>query len=362
MQVCVSTLMPYLEPVPDGHLPADPRGPWPSPPRDFDPEVGMRSLRLELDFLELADDLGFDWVAVTEHHYLPRISPAPLVLAGALSQRIRKARVAVLGATLPILNPVRVAEEMALVDNLLQGRLVACLLRGTAPELVAYHVDAAESRGMYDEGIDLILKAWTEPEPFSWDSPHYHFPVVSIWPTPVQRPRPPVFISGKSRESGSLAARKRLSIGLSFESVAEARDAVQHYRSAAEQEGWQPTADDVLYRGYCYVAETDEQAREMARRSIFGRRESLGPGRLERGSLAGADTSEGWEAGFFSGSPDTVYRQIQRVAEATGGLGLGTVDLLFNDNRGWGAELTHDEAERSVRLFAREVLPRLHAL
>src|SRR5919199_6469329 len=106
MKVCVSSLMPYQAPLPSGQHPADPLGPWPTPMAEFEPELGVRSTYAELDLLQLADELGFDWVAVTEHHFLPRLSSAPMVLAGALSQRIRRARVAVLGPTLSILNPL----------------------------------------------------------------------------------------------------------------------------------------------------------------------------------------------------------------------------------------------------------------
>src|SRR5919206_4377315 len=182
MKVCVSTLMPYQAPAPSVERLSNPMGPWPTPTADFDPNLGVRSTAAELDLLQLADQLGFDWVAVTEHHFLPRLSSAPMVLAGALSQRIRRARVAVLGPTLSILNPLRVAEEFATLDNLLDGRLVAGVLRGTPNELRAYNLDPSESRARFEEGVELMLRAWTEPRPFGWQGRFYQFPVVSIWP------------------------------------------------------------------------------------------------------------------------------------------------------------------------------------
>src|SRR5947209_1618302 len=255
MKVCVSSLMPYLQAAPSGERPANPLGPWPTPMEQFDPQLGVRSTQAELDLLQLADELGFDWVAVTEHHFLPRLSSAPMVLAGALSQRVRRARVAVLGPTLSILNPLKVAEEFATLDNLLDGRLVAGVLRGTPNELLAYNIPADESRARFEEGVELMLRAWTEPRPFAFQGRFFHFPNVSIWPGPVQRPRPPLLISGKSPESGSFAARHRLRIGLSFETLEEACAATAYYRAACQ--GWTPAAEDGLYRAYCYVAESE---------------------------------------------------------------------------------------------------------
>ena len=304
--------------------------------------VSPSSIRLPwelMDLLQLADELGFDWVAVTEHHFLPRLSSAPMVLAGALSQRIRRARVAVLGPTLSILNPLKVAEEFATLDNLLAGRLVAGVLRGTPYELRAYNVPPEESRARFEEGVELLLRAWTEPAPFAWQGRFFQFPVVSIWPGPIQKPHPPLLVSGKSPESGAFAARHHLPIGLSFETLDQARRAVEHYRSAAAQAAWRPGPEDVLYRAYCYVAETDAAAESLASRSSFGHRTEPG--------------------GFFRGSPETVFTQIRAFHEAAG---VGTVDLLFNDNRGRGMELPYSESERSLRLFAADVLPRLHAL
>src|ERR687885_1172110 len=230
MKVCVSSLMPYQAPLPSDRA-ADPLGPWPTPAEQFEPRLGVASTCAELDLLQLADELGFDWVAVTEHHFLPRLSPAPMVLAGALSQRIRRARVAVLGPTLSILNPLKVAEEFATLDNLMAGRLVAGVLRGTPYELRAYNIRPEESRARFEEGVELMLRAWTSAEPFAWQGRFFQFPVVSIWPGPIQKPHPPLLVSGKSPESGAFAARHHLPIGLSFETLDQARLAVEHYRS-----------------------------------------------------------------------------------------------------------------------------------
>jgi alkanesulfonate monooxygenase SsuD/methylene tetrahydromethanopterin reductase-like flavin-dependent oxidoreductase (luciferase family) len=363
--------MPYLAKT--GSLPSG----WPTPPGRFDPELGVQSINASLDLAQEADELGFDWVSIAEHHYQPRLQANPLVIAGALSQRVKRAKVAILGSTIPMLNPVRVAEELALVDNLLGGRLVSMLLRGIATEFQTYGVTPDESRPLFEEGAELILRAWTEPEPFGWQGRHFQYRTVAVWPRPVQLPHPPVFMSGKAPESAQFAAKHHLSIGLSFNPVDECKDAVEYYRSLAVEAGWEPTQDNMLYRAQCYVADTDEQAREESTRYGFGRQRTATPAgprarggksdaelfaeRMEvyaghGGQLATIEKPRIFEGRIFRGSPETVFQQIKYLHDE---VGMGIVDLMFNDNEGGGMTLPHELQERSLHLFATEVLPRL---
>src|SRR6185369_15919523 len=97
-----------------------------------------------------------------------------------------RCKIAVLGPLLPLNNPVRVAEEIAMLDAMSGGRIVVCFLRGTPSEHHAYADVAAQSRAMTQEGISLILKAWTSEEPFSWQGEHFKFNTVSVWPRTLQ--------------------------------------------------------------------------------------------------------------------------------------------------------------------------------
>src|SRR5581483_4433889 len=117
-------------------------------------------------------------------------------------------------ALLPLNNPVRVAEEYAMLDVMSGGRLIAGLIRGIPNEYIAYGVDPSESWERFEEAIDLVIRAWTEPEPFGWEGKHYQFRTVSIWPRPLQQPHPPLLFSGGSVESAAFAARKRAQIGM----------------------------------------------------------------------------------------------------------------------------------------------------
>ncbi len=152
-----------------------------------------------------------------------------------------------------------------MVDVLTGGRLVAGMLRGTATEYVTYGTNPAESRERFEEALQLILRAWTEPQPFGWLGRFYEYRTVAIWPRPIQQPHPPIFMSGSSPESGELAARHRLHLGLAFTTVPLAREAARYFREQAAVAGWEPTPDHLLYRLPVHVADTDEQAIEDLR-------------------------------------------------------------------------------------------------
>src|SRR5579871_1011726 len=211
-------------------------GKWPVANRLFEPEHAIQVLSSRMDHVQLADELGFDWIGCAEHHYSPgSLASNVSAVAAAITQRSHRARICIMGALLPLNNPVRVAEEYALVDAMSGGRLVAGLLRGAPYEYLVYNVPPAESRSRFEEAWELVVRAWTDTEPFGWEGEHYHYRYVSIWPRPVQQPLPPIFISGASRESAEFAARRRIGLGLAFTNLAAARPAAQHYFQQAAQ-------------------------------------------------------------------------------------------------------------------------------
>jgi alkanesulfonate monooxygenase SsuD/methylene tetrahydromethanopterin reductase-like flavin-dependent oxidoreductase (luciferase family) len=190
---------------------------WPVPPVYYDRETGHQSLHHGLEQAEFADQLGFDWVSFSEHHYSTMsVAPHPALTAAAVANRVRRARIALLGHVLPLNNPIRIAEELAILDNLCGGRLVVGLLRGTPNEYQAYGVNPAETRDRMTEGMELILKAWTEPQPFGWEGRYYQYRTVSVWPRPLQQPHPPTYALGTTAEAGEFAARNHVGLGVSF--------------------------------------------------------------------------------------------------------------------------------------------------
>src|SRR3954454_6056173 len=188
--------------------------PWPYLPEDFaathdtawgvcendlyDPQKGHEVYNRYLDELELADQLGFDGLCVNEHHQNAYgLMPSPNLMAAALTQLTRRVKLAVIGNALPMYTPpLRGAEEFAMLDVMSNGRLVAGMVIGGGPEYFSYQVNPTYARERFREALDLILKAWTEPGPFIWKSKHYFFRQVNPWPTPLQKPHPPIWIPG----------------------------------------------------------------------------------------------------------------------------------------------------------------------
>ena len=140
---------------------------WPLPPAEYDSGAGADAYRGMVERLRLVEQLGFDWISVAEHHYSHRrVTPTPAIVAAHLAAHSTRITIAVLGPIVSHINPVRIAEEMALLDNLLPGRPVVGLLRGTTGEYLSYGLNPNEARERTTEAMELILKAWTEPQPF----------------------------------------------------------------------------------------------------------------------------------------------------------------------------------------------------
>jgi alkanesulfonate monooxygenase SsuD/methylene tetrahydromethanopterin reductase-like flavin-dependent oxidoreductase (luciferase family) len=365
MKAAIFTPVPYMG--------AAPRGTWPVPTTAYETEVAERSIETSLAQFELADQLGFDWVTVAEHHFAPMsLTPNPMVMAGALTQRVKNAKIALLGANIPILNPVRVAEEFAMLDAMTGGRVVAGMLRGTSNEYVTYATNPSESRERFEEALELIVRAWTEPVPFGWQGRYYEYRAISIWPRPVQQPHPPIYMSGSSPESGELAARHHVSLGFAVTTLPLASKAAKYYREQCNAYGWQPTPDDIVYRLSVHVADTDEQAHDdltasgagelragfalsnralddaVAQQGYYGR-----DAENQRGRLRPHDLASRIELGqLLAGSPATVVSQIRTIRDE---LGAGVLDLIFQP-------VGRDKVLKSIELFGTQVLPAIRGL
>ncbi len=229
------------------------------------------------ELFDVAVEHGFDWLTVAEHHYSQaQLAPDPVVMAAAISQRYSDVKIAVLGVVLPLVDPVRTAEQIGILDAVSGGRAIVGFFRGIPNEFLTYGTNPSESRAMYEEALELIMHAWSEPQPFGWEGRHYRYRTVAVWPRPVQQPRPPILLAGTSPESAKFAARQRAKLGLSFLNThEEAAQLAEVYRTEAAEVGWQPTLDDILYRSRVYVAETDERAEADAREYDLGN--VLGP-------------------------------------------------------------------------------------
>ena len=166
--------------------------------KHYDPKKGFELYYL--DQLEYADQLGFDGVCVNEHHQTAYgIMPQPSILAGSLMRRTKDAKICVLGRALPLTsNPLSIAEEYAMIDNVTGGRLIAGFVRGIGCEYHSYMVNPSESLSRFHEAHDLIVQSWTREGPFPFDGKYYRFQYVNLWPRPYQQPHPPIWIPSQT--------------------------------------------------------------------------------------------------------------------------------------------------------------------
>lgn len=345
------------------YLPPEPlRREWPVPSGAYDRDAGERAYQDMIQRLEYVEELGFDWVSVSEHHYSPRIlTPSPIVSAAFIAAHLKKITIALLGPIVPQSNPVRVAEEVAMLDTMAQGRLVVGLLRGTTNEYLTYDLNPKEARERTDEGMELILKAWTEPQPFGWQGRHFQFRTVSIWPRPLQQPHPPTYALGTSKESCAFAARHHLGCGVSYGSFEGMARATAYYREECARQGWQPTPEQIVYRANMLLADTDEEAHAMLDKQSKQAPFPLRPGvrdafmTLDSRNIAGVARAPITNAALpttFIGGPDTVVEQVRRCRDE---LGAGVLDLSLQPPGTTDVDLLM----RSLELFGKKVLPRI---
>ena len=237
---------------------------WPFPNKQFDPEKGVALYREYIDNKVFAEECGFDWIGCNEHHMSPYgLMPNPNLIAAAVIERTKTAGILQSGNIVPLTNPIRVAEEYAMLDVQSGGRLIAGFMRGIPHEYVAYNVAPDDSYPRMREACELIVKCWTEPEPFGWEGEFYRYRAISIWPRPVQQPHPQLLMSGSSPDSVRLAAEFRATMGLlritDFDNAREMRDL---YIDLAGKDGWEPGPEHFIVGMLCSIADTKEEAME----------------------------------------------------------------------------------------------------
>jgi alkanesulfonate monooxygenase SsuD/methylene tetrahydromethanopterin reductase-like flavin-dependent oxidoreductase (luciferase family) len=255
--------------------------PWPHLPDDFDekynsawvtlpneiykPELGVGLYNRYLDELEYADKVGFDGICVNEHHQNAYGNmPSPNLMAAALVRRTKNAKIAILGNALPLrANPLRIAEEIAMLDVMSNGRIISGFVRGIGAEYYSLNMDPTESRERFLEAHDLIIKAWTEPGPFPFEGKYYRYKYVNIWPRPLQKPHPPIWLpSSGSIETIQWAAERRYPFCSVFTPVENIKRMFDQYREHCETLGYEPHPEQLGFAAGPYVAETDAKARE----------------------------------------------------------------------------------------------------
>ena len=373
----------YFHLMPYPYLPDDFDESYPSPSltfpnKFFDRELGNRLYHRYLDELEYAEQLGFDGIAINEHHQSAYgLMPSPNIMAAALARRTETAKIMVLGNAIGIRgNPLRVAEEIAMLDHLTNGRIVSGFVRGIGWEYFAHSVNPARSRDRFNEAHDLIIKAWTSDEMFQWISPNYEYRYVNVWPRPLQDPHPPIYIPGAgSTETMKFVAQHRHTYMSVYAPTPVVRRWFDGYRQAADELGYVPDPEKIAFSVPIYLAETDEQAHREARQHLLwlfhkglkqGPELVFPPGYMTPSSFRGLlmagmkpypelSYEELLNDGYaVVGSPDTVKARLRELQEE---LGFGQLIGLF----GLG-DITPERSRRSTELFTSEVMPALRPL
>lgn len=365
--------------------------PYPLPGKYFDPDIAARTYAEHLEAWEELDRLGFDGVALNEHHTTPHgLMNSPNMMAAVGAQRTKRLKFLLLGNLLPLHNPLRIAEEIAMADCLSQGRILPGFARGIPREYKAYNIPMSESRARFEEAFEIIMKAWTQ-ETFSHEGRFWTFKDVSIWPRPFQQPFPPLWVPFTgSKETIEWAAKHNISAIIPGAKRGFVEDMVGYFAKSMAGHGRRLTPDQLVLFTESYVADSKEEAiREYSPYYLYFtqvlwhhgslaprgaaaepsapptassshdyiRPENRGAAAMDREKIRQttlADVEEKVHGNQVAwGSPKEVTEQLIAQAEHA-----GTNALLLNTCNG---AAPHALLMEQIRRFGREVLPKLQA-
>jgi alkanesulfonate monooxygenase SsuD/methylene tetrahydromethanopterin reductase-like flavin-dependent oxidoreductase (luciferase family) len=328
--------------------------------------------RAELEQIETAETLGFDAVWLAEHHFQWYGIATDLMVIGAwVAARTQRVRIGTAIVVLPFHNPVRLAEQVATLDLMSGGRLDIGVGRGyQAAEYAGFGLSMDESRGRFNECMDVLLKAWTE-ESFSFEGQYNHLRDITVLPKPVQQPHPPIYVaSWMTPETIVYAAERGWPImspaGLAADQI---KTNYQLYAETLEAQGKDVSNLELPALIHIYVDENEERAKQTgvehsmrygASLATLGTPVQKGGGlsqeyeQYKQFGESGLALREGRQELMLFGTPDSVARKIEWIRDE-----LGVRYLMCWMNMGG---LEHDKVLRSMRLFAEEVMPRFRTV
>ncbi len=320
--------------------------------------------------IDLAEDVGLHSVWLAEMHFAGdrSVLASPLVVASAIAARTKQLRMGTAVQVLPLTNPVRLAEEVATLDHISQGRFDFGIGRsGLARSYVGYNIPYAESQGRFYECLDILRKAWTE-DAFSYEGEFYSYHNVAVSPKPYQQPYPPIRMAAGSNETYPMVGRMGLPIFLSLRTVSieDLQLSVADYRRAWHDAG-QAGEPDLAMRIPVYVADNVEDALSEPQEGMMSFFRNLGQMVVQSGSegrelnderaqranrLAEISYEEVLQEKVAFGTPDMVVERLQQLRDE---LGLSMVIAEVST----GLRLPPDRVLNSIRLLGEEVAPNL---
>jgi alkanesulfonate monooxygenase SsuD/methylene tetrahydromethanopterin reductase-like flavin-dependent oxidoreductase (luciferase family) len=317
-----------------------------------------------------AEALGFESVWPVEHHFAPNVSilPCPALLLAAVAARTRTLRLGTAIVQLPLAHPLRVAEELATLDVLSDGRVEFGVGRGGNPtHFAGYGVPMAESRDRMSEALDFIRAAWTADR-FSFHGRFFEADDLALSPRPVQRPHPPIRVAANSVDTATWAGRAGhpILVASNVNPIPALRTLVPQYRRARAEAGHPADADDVTLLMPVFVGERRaEIQRDVAPsvRQFAHNAASVAAPWLARASdaerpklqaiLDGARAMTYDTVNDVTGIFDTPDACIERLRWVHEELGPGRVICWFN----FGGLIPHERVMRSMELFSSHVMP-----
>jgi alkanesulfonate monooxygenase SsuD/methylene tetrahydromethanopterin reductase-like flavin-dependent oxidoreductase (luciferase family) len=345
----------------------------------FDPEIGAELYQRWNREVLLAEELGFDGVAVNEHHQTVfSMMPAASVRAAYIAAMTKRVKILCAGIPINLSWPSRVAEEYAMLDLMSGGRMEYGIPLGTGMEYWANagQINPTTARARFREALEVILQTWTEKGPTRYDGDFYSYRHLNVWPRPLQQPHPKLYVVGSgSKETVTLAADYRAGYSIVFTPIEQQLKAMASYRELAAERGWTVQPDDTIFSVIAYVADTDEEAVREARPHIekffswFHRvppKFLSPPGYVSRAeylrraqSAALADGKRAtWDdmvaiGRIACGSPETVAHTIGGWAQDA-----QTSRILLVLDHG---DMPEWKATKNMHMFAKEVMPRIKA-
>ncbi|HEY3910603.1 MAG TPA: LLM class flavin-dependent oxidoreductase [Stellaceae bacterium] len=322
-----------------------------------------------MEQVDAAERLGLDVMWLAELHFEPRRSllSAPLSIASAIAARTSRIKIGIAVQVLPLCHPLRLAEEAATVDQLSHGRLIFGVGRsGVAQTYEAYGVSYAESRDRFREILDVIQRAWTEPN-FSYEGAYHRFNNISVVPQPYQKPTPPIRVAASTPDTFPAIGRRGAPIFASVRHTSWANLArqVEAYHQAWEAAG-HPGRGEVFVSAPTYLAETEARARAEPRESIMhfyheqanlleGAAKLVDPEtaarRMQRvHELRRRAYDDAIEANALIGTPETIAKKLQALQAE-----IGLSGILAELN--CGGLIAHQQVVGAMRLLCAEVMP-----
>jgi alkanesulfonate monooxygenase SsuD/methylene tetrahydromethanopterin reductase-like flavin-dependent oxidoreductase (luciferase family) len=309
-----------------------------------------------LKLIEFYDQSGFRSYHMSEHHSTTlSMTPSPSVFLAAAAQRTKRLRLGALVYVLPAHHPLRLAEEICMLDHLSSGRLDVGIGRGASPhELEHFSIDPEQAPAMYVEAFEVIRRSLTQPE-VNFKGKYFNFANVPIEMKPAQLPHPPFFYAVPVPEGAVWPAQNGINI-VCGGPVPKVREISDRYRAEWAAAGNAPESVPLIgINRFVLAADTDKEAMEIGRRAwpVFYR--SFMKLWKKHGTTPRyARVPDDFETavnngGAIVGSPGSIRDAVRSVAEEAG-------VSCFNAQFSFG-DLTHEEVMHSAGIFAREVIP-----